>query len=585
MKNLKKLSLILGRRNIVKILLLLPFLIFSVILETFSIGLVVPLVSTIFNPQEVNFLSNLTTFLDLDRNDLFNYMLLLFAFFFIFKALFSTFFYYYSEKKLNEIRLELQHYLFNRYLLRDFLYHLSHNRSEIINNNNELGTVFQSFLSPLIMLTVELFVLIGVLSLLLFSEPIVTSISVLLILLMTGLMVFLLKPILNKMGKARVLFAERINKSMFQGLGAITEVKVHKAESFFSNRLFASFKDFLNINLKNSVINYASGVVMESLFIVLLILVIYFLGLFGSLETSLPLLALFVMASIRILQSSKKIGMSINLISYSSPALELVNNEFLAINDIDHKPLRKKNIKFNNKIELKNISFSYPDTPQQTLKNITITFQKNSATAIIGKSGSGKTTLVNILLNLLRPTKGDFFIDEIKNNNIEDISDLIGYVPQSVYILDDSIRNNIAFGEDLNKIDDDKIIEALRMVDLLDYVLKLPNKLNTILGEDGSKLSGGQKQRIGIARAIYHDSSIIVFDEMTSALDSDSTRKIMEVISELKKMKTIIIISHKISSLQLCDKIYILEDGEVKTHGTYSYLKKKNKSFQNWIEA
>jgi ABC-type multidrug transport system fused ATPase/permease subunit len=212
-------------------------------------------------------------------------------------------------------------------------------------------------------------------------------------------------------------------------------------------------------------------------------------------------------------------------------------------------------------LEIKNISFAYPNTDDNVLENISFDIEEGQSIGLIGPSGAGKTTLVDIILSLLKPSDGEILID---GTNIEDLggqwNSIIGYVPQSLYILDDSIRRNVAFGEPIENIDDKKVWEALRIAQLDDFVKTLPNQLETQVGEWGTRFSGGQRQRMAIARALYRNPEILVLDEATAALDNETEKDVMQAIENLQGYKTLIIVAHRLSTVQNCDTIYEVKD-------------------------
>jgi len=222
--------------------------------------------------------------------------------------------------------------------------------------------------------------------------------------------------------------------------------------------------------------------------------------------------------------------------------------------------IKNNNFIFKDKIELKNISFNYPQTTKKILNDFSLQIKKGSKIGIIGKSGSGKTTLIGLSLGLLKPHSGEIKIDEYLLENFKrQWQSSIGYVSQDIYILDDTFKNNIAFGIENSEIDDEKLKDILKALDMWNFVDSLPNKLETFLGDRGQNLSGGQRQRVGIARALYRNPMVIVLDEATSSLDSFTQNKVLDYIFNQYKEKTIICISHEISSLKRCDKIFNLK--------------------------
>ena len=232
---------------------------------------------------------------------------------------------------------------------------------------------------------------------------------------------------------------------------------------------------------------------------------------------------------------------------------------------------------FKNQIKFENVFFSHENSNAKILQNISLEIRQGQKIGIIGKSGAGKSTLIDLILGLIKPTKGNIFIDGlILNENLEPWQKLIGYVPQDIYLLDDTIRNNIAFGLNANDIDQEVILKSIEISRLKDYVGSLEKKENTVIGNRGIKISGGQKQRIGIARALYHDPRILILDEATSSLDAINERKIMEEIYSTSENITLIIITHRHKSVSRCDKVYLLDNGKIIDEGKYADLEKRH---------
>ena len=235
-------------------------------------------------------------------------------------------------------------------------------------------------------------------------------------------------------------------------------------------------------------------------------------------------------------------------------------------------------IPFSKNINLTNVYFSYPNTSKLVLKNINLNINVFSKVGIIGPTGSGKTTLVDVILGLHEPTQGNLNVDGkiISNENIRSWQKNIGYVPQNIFLTDDTIKSNIALGIDVKKIDQDQLEKAAKIAKIHEFIVnELPNSYNTNIGDRGAKLSGGQRQRIGIARAIYHNPKVLIFDESTSSLDNLTEKEVMNSINNLGDEMTIILIAHRISTLSQCDQIFLIENGELKDQGTFNDIIKK----------
>jgi len=243
----------------------------------------------------------------------------------------------------------------------------------------------------------------------------------------------------------------------------------------------------------------------------------------------------------------------------------------------------KNSLKLDKNIRLKNIHYNYPNASQTALKDINFVISAKSTIGLVGATGSGKTTTIDIILGLLEPQKGTLEVDGkiITKERIRSWQRSIGYVPQHIYLADDSIAANIAFGVEPQDIKIESVKKASKIANLDNFVInELPEQYQTIIGERGVRLSGGQRQRIGIARALYHNPEVLILDEATSALDNQTEKIVMEAVNNLSKNTTIILISHRLSTVKNCDMIFLLEKGEIKNHGTFEELIKLNESFR-----
>ena len=286
----------------------------------------------------------------------------------------------------------------------------------------------------------------------------------------------------------------------------------------------------------------------------------------------IPTLGVFVAAAFRMIPSINRIMAALQKVTFSRPVIEVIYNELKDIRKIKRdniEPIPK--IHLLDKITIENINYAYNDSNKNVLENVSFSILKGSCVGIIGKSGSGKSTLIDIMLGLLQPTQGYVKIDAMDingNDNLKKWQSAIGYVPQNIYLIDDTLRKNIAFGINENEIDEYAIQNSIIASQLSDFVNELPEGLETMVGERGVRLSGGQRQRIGIARALYNNPDILFFDEATSALDSNTETGVMESINSLKGNKTIIIVAHRLSTLENCDKIYKIENGIIVSSGS-----------------
>ena len=299
------------------------------------------------------------------------------------------------------------------------------------------------------------------------------------------------------------------------------------------------------------------------------------------------MISLYAMAGYRLMPALQVIYGAVSNIKYNMPAFNILVNDFYKSTVKISKELEQEPIELNDKLEIRGISFSYQNSEYPVIKNLTLDIKHNTTVGLIGSTGAGKTTLIDIILGLLTPETGSLIVDgkEINQSNIPAWQKNIGYVPQTIYLTDDTVERNIAFAVEEEEIDRELVINAAELANLDKFILTLPDQYETSVGERGVRLSGGQRQRIGIARALYHNPIVLVFDEATSSLDGITEVAIMDAIHNLSHKKTIIMIAHRLSTVKECDVIHMMKDGEIVVSGTYQQLIAENEEFQQMAKT
>lgn len=550
----------------------------NILVETLSLGLILPIVALLIDYERLisyEVISSLIIFFDLStQNKIILYGLVLLVLVYLIKNLFLALFSYIQADFVFKINLSVSNQLFSFYLSQPYLFHLNKNSAELIRNVSSESSRLVDTIKALMNLIIEVLVLVFILALLIYVEPFAATLTFLIISI-SGLIFNLIsrKPILN-LGKQRLIYTSEVLKNLLQGLNSIKETLIMWKQQSFLNEFYFSQSMVLKATKNHSFITSLPRLFFEMIALIgLTLMIMIMLNSGQKINNILPTLSLFAVAALRILPGVHKIIHSIQVIQYTKPSLEIIFNEFKN-NDVSLKETKSKtfyenrnnNVNFANfkKITLENVSFHYPSTKKNILNNINIEINRNTSIGIIGESGSGKSTFVDIFLGLLKPQKGKLFIDDtIIQENLKSWQTNIGYVPQFVFLSDDTIRGNIAFGVSENKIDDKKINRCLKIAQLDNFVNELPNGIYTSIGENGARLSGGQRQRIGIARSLYNNPEILVFDESTSSLDSKTERNFIQVVRELQKEKTIIIVSHRLTSVKYCNIILKIENGKI----------------------
>ena len=393
---------------------------------------------------------------------------------------------------------------------------------------------------------------------------------------MTIILFFVLKPRLNKIGRKNQEIQSRIAKWRIQSIYGLKDVKVLNREEFFIRNYYESGSIGANVARNYAVLNNLPRLLIETIFMVsmLAFIMVYILS-GGNINVLIPQLTAFAVAAIRIMPSANRINTYISEIAYAQPCLDYLYenlNESMKL-DVngsvtgygkEGKAKLKEQVTLHDKIVLENITFAYPGTEKNIFTNARMEVKRGQSVGIMGPSGAGKSTIVDILLGLLHAQSGSITWDG-RNifDNYESWLAQIGYIPQSIYLVDESIRDNIAFGIDADKIDEKRIWEVLEEAQLKEFVEELPEGLDTTIGDRGVRISGGQRQRLGIARALYHDPEILVFDEATSALDNDTEQAVMDAVNSFHGKKTMVIIAHRLNTIAKCDVIYKVENEKI----------------------
>ena len=566
MEYLKKTLNLLSSSDKNKILIFFVFLIFSTIFEILSIGIIYPFIKILLNPDSLmNFGFIGESFLQISKNYSLNVLYLGLAcllIIFIIKNIFLIFFSWWKLNFSNIIRYNLANKLFKFYINKSVLYHVNSNSSVIIRNIlnevNNLQKIFYAFLE----LFFEFIVLISLIIMLFIFEPLATSLSFFTLFLISLLIYFVTKKKLANWGNIRLKLSAKYLKNLTEALRNIKEIKLFKKSSYFIFRHNSQKKILTDIITKFGFINSLPKFFFEIIAITALCLVIFILANQGrSSEEILPILGIFGATAYRVMPSFSKILISIQSIKYRLPTINVLYDIYHE-KDFDSEKLNKidksaiVDLNFKDKIIIDKLNFSYPEKPHKVLKNISIEIKKGETIGIIGKSGSGKSTLINIIMGLLLCENNQIFIDGKDLNSLrESWQSNIGYVPQSLYLLDTSIKNNVAFGTEKKEINFDKINNAIKIAKIDSFINKLKNVIETKVVELVSKISGVQIQRIGIARAIYNNPQLIILDEATSGLDKPTEDEIIEEIRSYQGDKTVIMVSHKLNTLKYCDRI------------------------------
>lgn len=458
--------------------------------------------------------------------------------------------------------------LLKAYMSEPYTFFLQRNIAVLQRSMQEDATLFTTGLIHFLELIVEVVVCIALGCYLFYISKSITVIIVGLLVICVGAFTIISKKYAKNIGKACQEYKAKLYQWMNQALGGIKEVKVLNREDFFIESYATYYRKYTNGLRNNRFIAAIPKYIVEMMCMSGLLIAIIIKMRYGQKDIAdfIPQLAAFAVASFRLLPCVGRINEHVTNIMHCAPSLELVYHDLKEVEELPDIQNDKvvAEWQLNDKIEINNVCYRYPDAEKDVIHNAKFTIKKGQTVAFIGESGAGKTTMADIILGLLVPQIGKIKADDMNVfENINTWHQKIGYIPQSIYLSDDTIRNNVAFGIREHEIDDERVIDALKKAQLYDFIDTLPKGLETYVGDRGVRLSGGQRQRIGIARALYHNPEILVLDEATSALDNDTESAVMEAIESLRGEKTMIIIAHRLTTIQNADVVYEVTDAQI----------------------
>jgi len=567
----KKIFYLLDKKDKIAIFYIFILSLISMLLEIISVGLVIPFTKLLTSSDFISEYTVLEPLIDMVDNPtpekILVYGMLVFLVVFLFKNIFLVGVLWITQTFNLKLISKYANKLFSSYLSKKYIFFVNRNTADLLRNCTTTVGIFTSAVTISLQLMLEILIIIGICILLLIVEPIGAACLIVLMAFCCYFFYVFNKKKFVLWGK-KALYHETLKiKSVQEAIGGIKEIKLLGIENSFIETF--NIHNFGQANMSRLRTFYQSlpKYALE-LFTIAAIFFIFLLMFYNTIdrENVLWIIAVFGAAAVKIMPSASRILFYFQSLKYSIPGINLYYEEIKNIQE-NEEILLKKNVhplKLSKTITLENVSFSYDKNTKDVIENINIQIPAGSSVGITGISGSGKTTLVDILLGLLRPQKGQILADDVNIlNNLNAWQNLIGYVPQNIYLTDDTLRKNIALGKKDNEIDDNLIASVIEISQLKNLVVRLSNGENTIIGEKGIKLSGGERQRIGIARALYKQPKIIVLDEATSSLDIDTEKKFMDSVYNLKENKTLIIIAHRQSTIAGCDTIYTVKDRKI----------------------
>ena len=545
--------------------------IIGMFLETVSLGIVVPIIGILTqdNYQE-KYPWIVDLFGSLSREELISAVMVAMVFIYIVRSLFLFWSLWIQKGFSASVSGRLSQSLFSIYLRQPYMFHLQRNSSTLMRNAKNATSVVTCGVDPFLVLLTDGLVAIAMFSLLIYVEPIGTLAVLIVFGVSTLLFQRLTRRRIDNWGYRVDYHETKILQHLQEGFGGAKDVKILGRENEFLSQHEKHLGESIRINRIYNVILTLPRSFMEIITIVgLCLLVVSMVVRDRPLADIVPILGLFAAAAFRVMPSINRLLMATQTLIFNRSIIASVYRDFLL--DAPEVNSAQRVEPFAKQLELKDVSFRYPTAATPSLQNVSLVVRRGEAVGFVGPSGAGKSTLVDVILGLFAPTSGVVSVDGSDvHQNLRNWQNQIGYVPQAIYLTDDTLRRNVAFGLNDENIDDDLVREAIRLAQLEEFVATLPDGLQTVVGERGVRLSGGQRQRIGIARALYHKPSVLVLDEATSSLDTPTEHGVMQAVQALQGSKTVIIVAHRLSTVEYCDRLYRIEDSRITEEGTFA---------------
>ncbi|HEV8715169.1 MAG TPA: ABC transporter ATP-binding protein [Candidatus Binatia bacterium] len=574
---------------------LIPLAVTGALLEAVGVVAVFTLIKIINDPSQVTsvpVISHIYTMFPWheERQIVFSFTILV-GLFYIVKNCLLAFATYRQNTVASDSVAALARRMLRGYLTAPYASLFQRNSAELIRNiTDSIDAVFQQVLLSAVGLVSEVLIITGIVITLMLTAPFVTLITTVILF---GAVVSLLKltrQAFARWGTRQQELKRAILQNLQQSLGGLKEVKVMGREEFFCD-LFASRQDALmHIRARSATLNIIPRLLIETIFVCGMLLVILLVTGYGTTGVDLvPLLGLYAYAGFRITPSVYHILLHLGHIRLGTAATNQVYADFISLEHTRSVPFGEadgERLTFADRLVLDQVSYTYGDPHPPVLQDVTLIVRRGESVAIVGPTGVGKSTLIDLILGLLQPSSGRITVDGKEvSQALRSWQRKIGYVPQSIFLTDDSMRRNIAFGLKDADIDEQKLHTAIRMAQLEELVASLPRGLDTVVGERGARLSGGQRQRVGIARALYHEPEVLIFDEATSALDNQTERAVIGAIEALRGEKTLVIVAHRLSTVRGCDRLVFLRDGRIAGWGSFEELLTNNADFRAMAAA
>lgn len=573
MKIFEKINYIFDGKQKIKLFFLVLLIFIGSLFELIGVSAILPLVNVAVDPDVIErnqYYNKLAAVFHLETVSQFIlFMALVVALLYIIKNVYLILYKNFQCKFTYNINRAIALKLMNCYLHQDYLFHVAHNVAELQRNVTTDVSHFTLTMSAIINLAVE-GCTCALLVIFLLKTDFMTTIIVVSILAVTVLGYWrITKKMQFKYGVQVRTSGTALNKWLLQAFAGVKEIKVMDREKFFLEHYDAAYKENISALRKRDIVSMMPKHVIETIVICSILLTISVRILQGTyIQEFITTLSVFAVAAMRMLPSFNRITENIGVITFNKSGVDNVFKDLKEIENLEIKSARQRHdiekLKLDDEIRIENLLFSYPMTDKKIFDGVSLVIKKNQSIAFVGSSGAGKTTLADIIIGVLEPNEGRVLVDGVDVfTHLDAWHKSIGYIPQMIYLMDDTIRANVAFGIEEERITDEKVWKALERAEIAEFVRELEDGIYTQIGDRGVRLSGGQRQRLGIARALYEEPEVIVLDEATSALDNETEAAVMESIESLHGHTTLIIIAHRLSTIQNCDQVYEVKAGRV----------------------
>ena len=589
----RKLSYLLTRREKRNGVILFALMILGALFEVVGVGAIPAFVGVISMPERLLEFTSVRVVYDFlgmeSPQDMVLWSALGLIVIFTLKNLYLAFMAYIRARYTSNRQVTISNRLFRAYLHSAYTFHLQRNTAELLRNtNSEAGAITGGVLLPMMSLLMEACVLVFIFVLLFVVEPLVTLITFGVFGTITVLFYRVTREKITEYAKEEQYHRKQSVQAVNQGLGGFKDARILGREQFFLNSYQESTWFKAKAARFKAVISALPRLFLETMAVA---------GMLGvsallvaqdrPLETVVPTLTLLGVAIVRLMPSFTKIAGDFTALKWGQRALDVVYDDIVALDSAERELKKRRSsdhrepLVFAREIRLDGLSYHYPGSDEQALRDITLSIPHHASVGFVGPSGAGKTTIVDVVLGLLTPTEGRVLVDDVDiQDRLPAWQRKIGYIPQHIYLTDDTVRRNVAFGMDDDEIRDEAVWDAIDAAQLRELIESLPEGLGTMVGERGVRLSGGQRQRIGIARALYHKPEVLVMDEATSALDNQTERLIVDALEQLQGQHTMIVIAHRLSTVRNCDTLFMLDHGRLVAAGSYDELMASSNEFQ-----